>query len=107
MRIAPSTDFSASRLWGSVRVGVARSAKERRENEKGALATLIASGPQFNTSSFRLKTEAASFLKNVFLLALGNHADLDLRGHVAMDFDRHGHLTERLQRISKDNLSTI
>ena len=69
MRMAPRTDFSASRLCGSARSGLA--------------------------------TASAMLRRGVYTRRSAHfgHRDLDLRGHVAMNLDRHHDFAELFQRF--------
>src|SRR5829696_8093463 len=90
MRMAPSTDFSASRLCGSVRAGAASSAKGLWK-KKGRPA----------------KVRGARSVTERRLFFLGDDADFDLRGDVAMNLHRHGHLAKCFDRFGKRNLALV
>src|SRR5262245_11510499 len=101
IRIAPSTDRSASRLCGSVRccaVAVAVSgAMLRKQNYTLAKRN---AGP-FSDPAWKF------FSSVVRPLGFLDDRDLQLRRHVAMQFHRNVRFTERTDRVRQQDLAAI
>src|SRR6476660_7149688 len=103
IRMAPSTDFSASRLCGSVRSGavaVSVSAMGGRDEDKAKRRERRQpSTPYF----FRDRDQRAA----TGLRALRDDPDAQLRGDVAVDLHRDRRLAERLERLGHRDLALV